>query len=248
MEKKTIIIAGRSVSYLVSPGLKNDQTIVFLPGWKSPVDLFCSVMGDMPNLLAVNFPGWPGSEAPDKAWGLAEYADFLKTFLEKINIRPAILIAHSVGAAIAIEYLSRGGQAKKLILVDGAVIREKSGKANALFVGAKIFRFLFPFVGRKWRQRLGGKLLSVDYREAGELEKTYKRLITEDRQAFFRALDLPIAMVWGQDDQDTPLDQARRLERLRPQTALEIIPGAGHYCFLDKPREFKAILAKLLWI
>jgi pimeloyl-ACP methyl ester carboxylesterase len=205
-------------------------------------------MGDTPNLLAVNFPGWPGSEAPDQTWGLAEYADFLKTFLEKLNIRPAILIAHSVGAAIAIEYLSRGGQVQKLILVDGAVIREKSGKAGALFVGAKIFRFLFPFVDRQCRQRLGGKLLSADYRQAGELEETYKRLISEDRQASFQALSLPITMVWGQDDKDTPLNQAEKLERLRPQTALEIIPRAGHYCFLDKPQEFKAIMAKLLWI
>lgn len=246
MEKKTIIISGLSVTYLLSPGFKSDQAIVFLPGWKSPASLFCSVMSETPNLIAVNFPGWPDSERPRATWGLAEYALFLKEFLTKLNITPSVLVGHSVGAAIAVEYLGRVGHAAKFILVDGAIIRERTDKTGALFIGAKIFRFFLPFINKKWRTRLAGGLLSEDYLQAGEMEDIYRRLISEDRQKDFSGLNLPVVMVWGENDQATPLAQAARLKLLRPLTTLEVIPEAGHYCFLDQPERFRSIMSRVL--
>jgi pimeloyl-ACP methyl ester carboxylesterase len=246
MEKKTIIISGLKVCYWLSSGCQLDRAVVFLPGWRSPATLFCSVLGDTPNLVAVNFPGWPETETPQSVWGLAEYAGFLQEFLQKLQIKPALLIGHSVGAAIAVEYLSRGGQAERLIIIDGAVCREKSARSRALLIGAKIFRFCLPWVSPARRQRWAGKLLSQDYREAGELTEIYKRLISEDRQTAFQALKLPVVLIWGQDDQDTPLAQADQLKKKRPQTSLDIIAAAGHYCFLDQPQEFKKIISKLL--
>ncbi|MFA5154831.1 MAG: alpha/beta hydrolase [Patescibacteria group bacterium] len=246
MEKKTIIIGSRAVSYLVSPNLRLDQAVVFLPGWQSPADLFCSVMGDQPDLLAVNFPGWPGSEAPQETWGLAEYADFLKIFLERLSIQPAVLIGHSIGAAIAVEYLSRGHQAGKLIMIDGAIIREKTLRVKTWSLGAKLGGWFLPLLGNKARQGLRTRFTSPDDRQAGALRPTYRRLITEDRQAAFRSLRLPITLIWGQDDPDTPLSQAKRLQLLHPDAELQVIPQAGHYCFLDQPAVFKDIMAKLL--
>jgi len=246
MIKKEIIISGLKVSYSVSSSFNPDQAVVFLPGWKSPVDLFCSVMGDIPNLLAVNLPGWGGSEKPQMDWGLAEYAGFVKEFLLKLGINRPILVGHSVGGAIAVEYLSNGGQAKKLVIISGAIVRERSAKKKAMFAGAKIFRFLFPFINKSWRQRLAGKSLSPDYIQAGELEGTYKRLISEDKKDDFSKLGLPIILIWGQDDQDTPSAQAEQLQSLRPQAILETIPQAGHYCFLDQPQKFREIIFKFL--
>lgn len=246
MIKKEIIIDGLKLSYLVSPDFKPDQAVVFLPGWKSPATLFCSVMGNISNLLAINLPGWGGSEAPKENWGLADYSKLVAAFLQKLKVVNPIIIGHSVGGAIAVEYLSSGAKAQKLILLGGAVIRERQGKSQTLFIGAKIFRFFFPFVNKKWRQRLAGKALSSDYLEAGEMAGTYKKLISEDRQVAFYKLKLPIILIWGEDDAATPYSQAKKLQNLNNQVVLETIPAAGHYAFLDKPEEFKKVIAKYL--
>jgi pimeloyl-ACP methyl ester carboxylesterase len=246
MIKKEIIINGLKINYLISRDFNPNQAVVFLPGWKSPASLFCSVMGNISNLLAINLPGWGGSEEPKEDWGLADYSKLVADFLQKLNIVHPIIIGHSVGGAIAVEYLSSGGEAQKLILLGGAVIRERSSRSQKLFIGAKIFRTLFPFVNKKWRQRLAGKALSPDYLEAGEMAEIYKKLISEDRQVAFYKLKLPIILIWGKDDAATPYKQAEKLRNLNNQAVLETIPNAGHYAFLDKPEEFKTIIAKYL--
>lgn len=246
MLKKELIISGLKANYLISAEFNPEKAIIFLPGWKSPVDLFCGVIGDIPNLLAINLPGWGGSERPFETWGLFEYANFVREFLQKLNISNPILIGHSVGAAVAVEYLKNGGRAEKLIIIGGAIIRERSGRAQRIFIAAKIFRSLFPFINKKTRQRLAGKNLSTDYREAGEMVNIYKRLISEDRQETFSKLNLPINLIWGRDDDATPYHYAERLKNLNSRASLEVISDAGHYCFLDKPEEFRKILFKLL--
>ena len=246
MLKKEVIISGLKVNYLISPEFTPDKAIVFIPGWKSPVDLFCKIMGETPNLVAINLPGWGGSEQPKAVWGLAEYAEFIKVFSEKLNINNSILIGHSVGGAMAVEYLSRGGRAKKLIIIGGAIIRERTGRSQRLFIAAKVFRFLFPFVNKKMRQRLAGKALSPDFLDSGEMEGIYKRLISEDKQVAFSKLDLPITLIWGRDDNATPYRYAERLKDLNSRVSLETIFDAGHYCFLDKPDEFRKIILNML--
>ncbi len=246
MIKKEIIISGLKVSYLISADFNPNQAIVFLPGWKSPVDLFCSIMGDTPNLLAVNLPGWGGSEKAKATWGLKEYAVFVKEFLQRLGINKPVLIGHSIGGTIAVEYLSQGGEAQKLIIISGAIIREKSVKVKALMMGAKIFRFCLPFINKKWRARLAGQTLSPDYVQAGELEEVYKKVIGEDRQEVFSRLKLPIILIWGRDDKDTPYAQAEKLSSLQPLAILEPIIGAGHYCFLDQPQKFREAIIKFL--
>lgn len=246
MIKKEIIINGLKINYLISSDFNPNQAVVFLPGWKSPVDLFCSVMGKISNLLAVNLPGWGGSEMPKEDWGLADYSKLVAAVLQKLNVTNPIIIGHSVGGAVAVEYLSSGKEAQKLILLGGAIIRERTGRSQKMFIGAKVFRILFPFINQKWRRRLAGKALSADYLEAGEMTGTYKKLISEDRQIAFFKLQLPIILIWGRDDAETPYRQAEKLKSLSYQAVLETIPDAGHYVFLDKPEEFKKIIAKYL--
>ena len=246
MIRRELIASGLKISYLISSDFNSEKAIVFLPGWKSPVDLFCKIIGDIPNLIAINLPGWGGSETPKEEWGLSEYAKLVGDVLLKLDISNPVLIRHSVGGAIAVEYLSSCKPAKELILIGGAIIRERLGRSQRLFIASKVFRFLFPFVNKKMRQRLAGKSLSSDYLESGEMENIYKRLISEDRQEAYSKLNLPIVLIWGRDDDATPYNYAERLKTLNNQAVLEVISGSRHYCFLDEPEEFKKILFKHL--
>ena len=41
-------------------------------------------------------------------------------------------------------------------------------------------------------------------------------------------LKMPVLIVWGGDDQITPLSQGEKMHALIPQSQLVVIPGCGH--------------------
>lgn len=56
----------------------------------------------------------------------------------------------------------------------------------------------------------------------------------------------PSLVVVGEEDQMTPLRQARQLAENLPGATLAVIPGAGHMVQLEKPREIAAVVSGFL--
>jgi pimeloyl-ACP methyl ester carboxylesterase len=61
----------------------------------------------------------------------------------------------------------------------------------------------------------------------------------------WQALALPLALVWGDRDTTTPLDQGRRLAGLAG-APLSILPEVGHIPQIEAPAAFQAALLGLL--
>jgi pimeloyl-ACP methyl ester carboxylesterase len=57
-----------------------------------------------------------------------------------------------------------------------------------------------------------------------------------------RGLELPTLIVWGANDRVVPLAQADYLSELLPNDRVEILPGAGHASYVDRPDAFHAVL------
>jgi pimeloyl-ACP methyl ester carboxylesterase len=56
----------------------------------------------------------------------------------------------------------------------------------------------------------------------------------------------PIALIWGRQDDVTPLAQGERLQRLLPGATLDIINGVGHIPHIEDEQAFLAFLTKRL--
>ncbi len=66
-----------------------------------------------------------------------------------------------------------------------------------------------------------------------------------DRSAYAR-LKQPVAILWGELDTVTPLEQARDLNVLLPQAHLTLLPGLGHIPQIEEPQIFNDALLKAL--
>jgi pimeloyl-ACP methyl ester carboxylesterase len=67
-----------------------------------------------------------------------------------------------------------------------------------------------------------------------------------DRSAYAR-LKPPVAILWGDKDSVTPLEQALDLRTLLPpQTSLNLLPGLGHIPQIEDPDMFNDALLKTL--
>lgn len=247
MLRKEIIVNNLKVNYWLSENFQAEQAIIFLPGWNSPAKLFSQQIA-IKNLLALDLPGFFGSERPLKTWGTPEYAEFLGDFLIKLGITEPILVGHSFGGAIALRYAANNQKVKKLILIGAAIIRVKTLKVGLYYIGAKIFKTIAPFWATKLKKYFYQKIDSVDYLESGNLTDIYKQIIREDSQNYLSDIkNIPTALIWGEIDSATPLDQAYLIKSQLPQSELFVLKGAGHYCFLDKKTEFEEIFSKVIY-
>jgi pimeloyl-ACP methyl ester carboxylesterase len=53
-------------------------------------------------------------------------------------------------------------------------------------------------------------------------------------------------LFWGENDTATPLDDAKRMEKLIPDAGLVTVAGAGHYSFLENMPLFVRVLESFL--
>ena len=57
-----------------------------------------------------------------------------------------------------------------------------------------------------------------------------------------KEIDVPCLLVWGENDDATPLSDGKLMEKLIPDAGLVVMPDSGHYAFLENRGWFGNIL------
>ena len=70
--------------------------------------------------------------------------------------------------------------------------------------------------------------------------------VNEDLQDCMPKIKQDTLLIWGEKDTATPLEEGKRMDELIPSSSLAVIPGVGHYSFLEAPAAFRAILRAYL--
>jgi len=103
---------------------KGEQTIIFVHGlgsyllaWKKNL----SVLKDNYRCIAIDLPGYGKSSKGNYPYTMDFFADVIYQFMQKLNIKNAVIAGHSLGGQIAISTaLKYPNIVSKLILVDPA--------------------------------------------------------------------------------------------------------------------------------
>ena len=227
------------------------SAVVMLHGWKDDLHTFDGIAQSLPNsfrVVRIDLPGFGGSEPPPRDWVLDDYVGFVKDFLEKLNIRPDILIGHSFGGRITIKGIAKNIlSAKKIVLISSAgVARRKTLKNSVLSVLAKIGRVVtaippFSF----WKQEIRRGLyeaIGSDYFRAGALRGTFLNIVSEDLSEVAKDITVPLLIIWGSADDTTPLEEGKRLNQLVSGSRLQVIEGAGHFIHKERPEEVSELI------
>lgn len=203
-------------------------------------------------VIALDLPGFGGTEAPKTAWGLSDYAQFAQHFLQKIDAVSAFaIIGHSNGGAIAIRGLAKGWlSAERLILLGSAGIRDEyKGRVKALRVFTKIGKALTAPLPKSAKQRLRRKVygtIGSDMLVAEHLQETFKKIVTDDVREDAASLSLPTLLIYGENDDQTPPWMGEAFHQLMQNSTLEILPGAGHFVHHDRPEQVHKAVQEFL--
>ena len=256
-------VNGCKIHYEIKHNSKSSETpVLFLHGWGCDANIFADLMEaaqTRATVISLDFPAHGQSEAPPIPWGVGDFAVQVKQLLDNINIVKVCVVAHSFGARVSIYLASQYPQLiEKMIITGGAGIRKPATQQNAkrtshykrLSGAVKTLMKIPPLkpmmkgVQNKLIQHYG----SADYAKLSEdMRATFVKIISEDLTPLLPKIDAPTLLVWGENDQDTPLWMAQTMEREIKDAGLVVFSGRSHFAFLEESARFILIVKQFLW-
>lgn len=225
------------------------DVVLILQGWGTNMSLYSALAAHLAQNMRVILPELPGfgeTAEPREPFSADDYADFVEKLLRELGITRCSLIGHSNGGRIIMKLVTRKQSEFKydrIVFMDSAgIVHEKTAKQKAkqasYKLGKKILNLApvknaFPDALEKFQSSRG----SADYRAASPLMRaTLVKLVNEDFRELMPLITQPSLLIWGTEDNDTPLSDAKIFEELIPNAGLVEVKGAGHYAYLEQPQ------------
>ena len=223
------------------------KKVIILHGWTYSLEKWQSFLeilkkkGIEPVMLKV--PGLTSQN--NKIWDIDDYVKWLKEIVDKEKSKVA-LIGHSNGGRIAVNFAIRYPERiSKLILIDSAGIYH-----NELPLALK--RVIFKTLAKFGRVLKGSSVLKnvfykvvgeTDYKNASQnMKQTMINLISTDLKPILSQITTPTLIIWGREDNATPLSDGKIMNDLIKNSKLEIIDKARHSPMFTHPKQVAEII------
>lgn len=253
-------------------GDAGDPTVVLVHGlgaagahdWRHLID----ELADDHHVIAPDLPGFGRSDVPESTLSPQRYAAVLRWLIERRELKPVRLVGHSMGGAVALYYASEHpGDVERLLVASVAGILHRAAFIRSLISPRPDLSGLPPGIRisvRRWLdagERLVERLATgpdpTEYLR--EESPAWRRLLADrpntnaalalmrtDFSGRLERIDLPVTIVWGGNDQVTPLRTARLLDSRLPRSRLEVIGAAAHVPMVSHPATFRRIVREAL--
>ncbi len=243
-----IDIDGLNINYIDEGDGKH---VLLLHGWGGSIQTMMpifNILKDKFRVVAIDLPGFGKSDILKEPWNSYDYAECINKFIEKLNLKDLILFGHSHGGRISIISASKYNVAKKLILIDSAGIISKRKAIYYIRVSwFKVLKNLYLlFHGKNKQEKLDKfykRFGSQDYKDSeGVMRQTMVKVINDNLLKLLPLIKVPTLLIWGENDEDTPVYMGEMMEKEIPDSGLVLLKGAGHYSYVDNYEQFRAVI------
>lgn len=218
--------------------------IVMLHGWGQSLESM-RILGDLLSryhqVYLIDFPGFGKTERPKEDWDTVDYARCIDEFFEKLHLESAVVIGHSFGGRVGMRMAVRHKKrVSALVLINSGGLRSQlKGKrlyrAKALKVLSNTLKWSDSTFGTKYFEEwFVPRYASRDYRNAGALKNILVKTVNEDQSVDAGQINCPTFLLWGEKDEETPVEMGYRLKSLIPNSQLLILPEKDHFPFIDE--------------
>lgn len=229
--------------------------VLLLHGWggdEHALDCIGIPLSEHRRTISLSLPGFGNSPEPPDSWGTWEYVDIMTRWFEYNRLDAVDVIAHSFGGRIAIALASISPHlVKRLVLIGSAGLKPvRSLKTRFKIATAKAIKGASRLAGdgmSEYLEKLRNQLGSSDWRSASPIMRgILVRVLQEDLTEELGRITVPTLLIWGRNDLATPPEMGKTMELLIPDSRLVIIPGCGHFCYLDRKGEVLSLIWKHL--
>lgn len=226
----------------------NPDTSAYWEPLMTRVAEFCAV-------VAPDMPGFGGADkGADQTYTLAAYADHLDGLIRHLGIDAVHLVVHDFGGWCGLTWAAANpGKVASITAINSGLLLDykwhrvariwRTPVAGEVFMHMGTHRFARfvirhdnPGLPQDWVERIADNALSPETMRA--ILRLYRNIRTEDMEALVEPLrdrDPDTLVVFGADDVYIPVEQAELQRRSFPRARIEILPGVGHWAWLEQP-------------
>ncbi|MCQ2571356.1 MAG: alpha/beta hydrolase [Candidatus Saccharibacteria bacterium] len=218
--------------------------LYIIHGWTYKPEPWHDVIADLKKLgVEAELLKVPGlGTKSDKVFTIEDYVKWAREKLPK----GSIALGHSNGGRILLNLLSEESDyLNGIILLDAAGVWEKENRRKVLKALSKAFA---PLKKSKLIRKAVHRVIGAnDYENAPEnMKKTLDNMINSDKTLDITKVKTPAQIIWGEDDNITPLRQGKKMHELLADSELTTKPGWRHSRYLVSTTELAEEIAKQL--
>lgn len=222
------------------------KDIVLLHGWGQNIEMM-RPLGDRLEknyrITIIDLPGFGESDEPKEVFTVNDYCLVVEEILKKLKIKKPTMIGHSFGGRVSIIYASRN-DVDKVILFGSPCIR----KEEKLSMKVRVLKFMkkVPVVNKLEgfaKKHIGSR----DYKNASEMmRKILVETVNTDLSEYAKKIDAPTLLIWGDNDLEEPVENAKELEKIMKDAGLIVLPNSSHYAYLENINQVVNIIKEFV--
>ena len=205
------------------------------------------------NVLSVDLPGHGNSEGPSLK-SIEEISDWIKSLMLKADVSKVILVGHSQGCLVGIDFASRYPEfIEKLILVAGSyrmpVNQDLIGLAEAGDEKALLLMMKWGYEGSK--AFIGGNPVKKIINSAREIREVLAVDLKacnnyKNGEESLKKIDCPTLCIFGDLDKMVPVKVGLKMSEQIKNSETKIISDCGHMIIFEKAFEMRKLVIEFI--
>jgi pimeloyl-ACP methyl ester carboxylesterase len=241
--------------------------VVLVHGFASAIEAWSGVLPELAKshrVIALDLKGFGWTDRPEGDYSPEEQARIVLDLMTQRGIDKAAVVAHSWGSSIALAAaMAQPARVTRLALYDAWVYEEQlptffhwsraDGLGETLFAGWYTERPDEKMAMAFYDKRYVTEALVDSVEDALDRPGTVAAALAAvrgqryaDVQDKYRTIKTPTLLLWGREDQVTPLRFGERLSRELPQSKLIVYPLCGHFPMIEALAASNADLSAFL--
>lgn len=235
---------------------KGPQTMIMLHGWGGSNASFETLAPALAqeNNLTILVPSFPGhgqsAEPPKSGWHIADFSDWLETFIAENKIENPLFYGHSFGCRVIVKYLSTHPEHTAPVILTGAAgIKWPLGIRGVLKRLSRHCSFVKKILPEKIYKLVLRKVLRAhDWANVSDtMKKTYLFTIEEaDIRPKLPHIKNKTLLLWGKKDTYTPIKSAHVYQDLLPNATIKIFKTGRHGIHYTHTKEIRKEIGSFL--
>ena len=205
------------------------------------------------NVLSVDLPGHGNSEGPSLK-SIEEISDWIKSLMDKLSIKKIIIIGHSQGSLVGIDFAARYPESiLSLVLVAGSykmpVNQDLINYAEAGDEKAVLLMMKWGYEGSK--AFIGGNPVKKIINSSREIREVLAVDLNacnnyKDGKESLEKINCPTLCIFGDLDKMVPLEVGNKMASMIKNSRKKVISNCGHMIIFEKALEMRKIVKEFL--